>query len=352
MRRRSRRVQVGDVPIGGGAEIPVQSMTKTHTEDVPSTIAQIRRLEAAGCKIVRVAVPDKSALEALPKIKQAINIPLVADIHFRADLAIGAIRAGVDKIRINPGNISAGKLVEIARYAKQAGVPVRIGVNSGSVKIKRGENVGDAMVRSALEAAEIFQDAGWDELVLSLKASDVMQTIECYREVAERCDYPLHLGVTATGLPREGVVKSSVGIGVLLAEGIGDTLRVSLTDDPVREVEVGYLILESLGLAERGRVRIISCPMCGRCQIDLLKLLEEVRESLADVQAPIKVAVMGCMVNGPGEARDADVGIAGGEGKVVVFRKGRIVRMVDEADAIKVLQEEIDEILQGEKKGL
>ena len=342
-RRQTRTVNVGPVAIGGGAPVSVQSMTTTHTEDIDATVQQTAELEALGCQIIRVAVPTKAAAESLGEIKRQIGIPLVADIHFEANLALQAIAQRVDKVRINPGNITdEAKLHAVIDAAKDAGIAIRIGVNSGS--IRRPDDPDDAdmvdlMVERVLEYCLLFERRGFGDIVLSLKTSDCLSTMLACRRIARRCDYPLHLGVTAAGPPSQAVVKSAIGIGGLLAEGIGDTLRVSLTGPPHQEVEIGYQILEALGAPARGP-RIVSCPTCGRCQIDLVQTVEEVERRLPKTGRPISVAVMGCIVNGPGEARECDVGIAGGKGFGFLFRKGEKIRKVPQDQFVDVLIEE------------
>ena len=348
-RREAREVTVGSVVIGGDKPVAVQSMTTTHTEDVDATVAQIAELEAAGCQIVRVAVPTKRSAAALGHIKRQIASPLVADIHFEANLALAAIAQGVDKVRINPGNIKdQAKLNAVIDAAKDAGVAIRIGVNSGSI---RGADDADAeltdlMVETVLEYCRVFERRGFEAIVLSLKASEVMQTMEAYRRIAGRCDYPLHLGVTAAGPPSVAVVKSAIGIGGLLSEGIGDTLRVSLTHPPVEEVRVGFQILQALGLHHSGPT-IVSCPTCGRCEVDLVALVEEVERRLPKQGKPVSVAVMGCVVNGPGEARECDVGIAGGKGFGFLFRRGEKIRKVPESEMADVLVSEALALMAG-----
>ncbi|HHV61616.1 MAG TPA: flavodoxin-dependent (E)-4-hydroxy-3-methylbut-2-enyl-diphosphate synthase [Firmicutes bacterium] len=348
-RRKSRRVNVGTVQIGGDAPVSVQSMTKTDTRDVKATIEQIARLEEIGCDIVRVAVPDVEAAEALRLIRKATRVPLVADIHFDYRLALRALEAGVDKLRINPGNIGPRSGVEeIAREAASRGVPIRVGVNAGSLDRrlldKYGGRTADALAESAIESAKILEDAGFGDIVISLKASDPATTIDAYRLVAKACEYPLHVGLTEAGSPRSGTVKSAIVIGLLLAEGIGDTIRVSLTGDPVEEVRVGREILMTLGM--RGReVEIISCPTCGRCKVDLRKVVREVEDKipgiLPNLRFPLKVAIMGCEVNGPGEARDADIGLACGKGGGILFIKGEMVRRLNEDEFVDALVGEI-----------
>lgn len=338
-RRHTRQVRVGTLVIGGDALVSVQSMTNTATADVDATIAQIHRLEEAGCDLVRVAVPDESAAEVLSRIKSQIHIPLAADIHFDYKLALMAIEQGVDKLRLNPGNITDPEKIKlIADKARERGIPIRIGVNSGSIDRKRyGPPTAEALVQSALDEVELLESRGFSDIIISLKSFDVPTTLKAYRLAAGKVDYPLHLGVTEAGLLRQGTIRSAVGIGALLAEGIGDTLRVSLTADPVEEVRVGFEILKSLNLREQG-FTIISCPTCARCSIDLVDIVTEVERRLEQMKGlpPIKVAVMGCEVNGPGEARDADVGVAGAKDGGVIFSEGRAVkkvtadRMVDE----------------------
>jgi (E)-4-hydroxy-3-methylbut-2-enyl-diphosphate synthase len=328
--------------------ISVQSMTKTDTRDVSTTTRQIKRLEKAGCEIIRVAVPDMESASALSKIKKGIKIPLVADIHFDYRLALKAIEAGVDKLRINPGNIGAEwKVGEIVKSAKEKKIPIRIGVNAGSLprdlltKYKRPSPL--ALVEAALRQVRILEDLNFNDIVISLKAFDVPMTVEAYQLISKKTNYPLHLGITEAGLPLVGSVRSALGIGLLLVEGIGDTIRVSLTGDPVEEVKVGYEILKSLNLREHGPT-IISCPTCGRCEIDLISLSKKVEQKLKHVHAPLKIAVMGCVVNGPGEARDADVGIAGGKGYGLLFCKGKELWKVKEKDLLKVLVEKVQDL--------
>ncbi|HBT47790.1 MAG TPA: 4-hydroxy-3-methylbut-2-en-1-yl diphosphate synthase [Peptococcaceae bacterium] len=349
-RRPTRRIFVGKVAVGGGAPIVVQSMTNTDSRDVASTVEQIKRLEAAGCEIVRVAVPDREAARALGSIKAQVDVPLIADIHFDYRLALEALAAGADGLRINPGNIGGVRALEqVAREAAKRGVPLRVGVNAGSLEREvmeaHGGITAEAMVESALRSIRLLEGMGFFNIKVSLKASEVPLMVDAYRLLAQRVDYPLHLGVTEAGPLLPGAVKSAVGLAILLSEGIGDTIRVSLTGDPVREVEVAYTILRSLGLRKRG-VEIVSCPTCGRCQIDLEDLVARVEEKLQGLEIPLKVAVMGCAVNGPGEARQADVGIAGGRGWGMVFREGEPVRRVPEGRLLDALEEEIDKILE------
>lgn len=322
----TRRVVVGGVPIGGGAPVVVQSMTNTNTADAAATVAQIRRLEAAGCEIVRVAVPDFAAAAALPEIKRAISVPLVADIHFDYRLALASIEAGVDKLRLNPGNITdPARIGEVADAAKRAGVPIRVGANSGSLAKDyldaHGRATASGMVDSAQNEIRLLERHGVEDIVVSLKATDVRTTIDAYRAVAAEVDYPLHIGITEAGTAWEGAIRSAVGLGILLAEGIGDTLRVSLAGDPVAEVGAAYEILRSLGLRQRG-IDLHVCPTCGRTGIDLARIADEVRRSLGDVVEPVKVALMGCVVNGLGEVKDADVGLVGARGQGTVYVDG------------------------------
>jgi len=343
-RRVTRLLRVGSVGIGGDAPVSVQSMTNTPTADVEATVAQIHRLEAAGCDIARVAVPDEEAARAIREIKSAISIPIVADIHFQHKLALASLEAGADKLRINPGNIGSKDKVEIvAKAAKERGVPIRIGVNAGSIdRAKYGMPSAEALIESGLDEVRVLERLGFEDIVISLKAFDVPMMIRAYELASERCDYPLHLGVTEAGLAWEGTIRSSVGIGALLAEGIGDTLRVSLTADPVEEVKVGKEILNSLGLWQKPYT-LISCPTCGRCAIDIRTIADEVRRRLEanPPSRPITVAVMGCVVNGPGEASLADVGIAGGSGASAVFAHGEMLRTVSEDELVDELMKEI-----------
>ncbi len=345
-RRISREIKLGDVTIGGGAPIVVQSMTNTDTRDVRATVEQIERLREVGCEVVRVAVPDMDAARRLGEIRKRIFIPLVADIHFDYRLALEALRQGVDGLRINPGNIGGPKKVrEVVTAARERKVPIRIGVNSGSLEkhilAKHGGVTPQAMVESALSHVRILEEMDYREIKISLKAPDVLLTCEAYRLLAREVDYPLHLGITEAGTVFSGTVKSSVGLGILLNEGLGDTIRVSLTADPVQEVRVAWAILNALNLRKRG-VELVSCPTCGRTQVDLIPVAEEVERRLAHVRAPIKVAVMGCVVNGPGEAKDADVGICGGKTHWLLFRKGEIVRKLRPEEAVEVLVKEVE----------
>ncbi len=345
LRRNTRPLQVGAVKIGGNVPVSVQSMTKTDTRDIPATVRQINELAAAGCEIVRLAVVDAEAAQAIAAIKRQTNIPLIADIHFDYRLALECLDAGIDGLRINPGNIGERSRVEmVTQKALAKGIPIRIGVNAGSLEKPLLERFGgvttEALVESALGHIRILESLNFYDIKVSLKASHVPLMIQAYRELSKVVNYPLHLGVTEAGAGRYGSVKSAVGIGTLLAEGIGDTLRVSLTGPPVEEVRVGFEILKSLGLREKG-AEIISCPTCGRCQIDLLPLVERVEQELANLKHPLKIAIMGCVVNGPGEARQADVGLAGGKGMGLLFRKGEPLRKVKEAEMAEALLAEI-----------
>jgi (E)-4-hydroxy-3-methylbut-2-enyl-diphosphate synthase len=344
-RRHSLALPLGRLTIGGGAPITVQSMTNTPTPDVEATVAQIQRLEAAGCDIVRVAVPDRASAEAVGRIKALIGIPLVADVHFDHRLAILAAQAGADGLRINPGNIGGRrKVAEVVRCAGDHGIAIRIGVNAGSLEkalLKaHGGATPEAMVASAMRHVELLRGMDFHRIKISIKASDVPRTVAAYRLLAQQTDLPLHLGVTEAGGLYPGIVKSALGIGMLLAEGIGDTLRVSLTRDPVEEVRVGFEILRALDIRHHGP-EIISCPTCGRTRIDLFAIVEKVERALLTRALPIKIAIMGCVVNGPGEAREADIGIAGGDGTGILFRKGRVVRQFPEDRLVEVLMEEI-----------
>ena len=347
----ARSIAIGDVLVGGDAPISVQSMTNTRTDDVEATVGQIQRLEAAGCEIVRVAVPDKAAAGALPDIIARASIPVVADIHFDYRLGVAAIEAGVHGIRINPGNIGARERVEaIVAAAGKTGIPIRIGVNAGSLEKdvleRHGRPTAEGMVESALRHIELVESTGFHDIILSLKASDVLMTVEANRLVASRCDCPLHLGITEAGTVLSGAVRSSVGLGVLLAEGIGDTIRVSLAGPPEEEVHVGRKVLASLGL-RHGGITVIACPTCGRCQIDVAAIAEEIERETAHIRKPLVVAVMGCAVNGPGEAREADVGIAGGDGEAVLFRFGEPVERIGDAQVVGRLLAEIRSIQAG-----
>lgn len=343
-RRQTRPVVIGGVQIGGGAPVVVQSMTSTDTRNVEATVRQIRALEEAGCEIVRAAVPDEEAALALREIKKGISLPLIADIHFDHRLALASIENGADAIRINPGNMKREKLPEVVRVAANRGIPIRVGINAGSLEkdlLERyGGPIAEALVESALRNVRLLEDLGFTAIKVSLKSSDVPTMIEAYREVSRRTDYPLHLGVTEAGTLLNAAVKSAAGIGTLLYEGVGDTIRVSVTGDPVPEVGIAYGILRALNIRAVGP-DIIACPTCGRCEIDLLSVVEEVEHRLSGMREPLKIAIMGCVVNGPGEAAEADVGIAGGKRAGMLFKKGKPVRKVAEGDLVKALLEEV-----------
>ncbi|MBU1163242.1 MAG: flavodoxin-dependent (E)-4-hydroxy-3-methylbut-2-enyl-diphosphate synthase [Proteobacteria bacterium] len=344
-RKKTRQIKVGKVKIGGMAPIAVQSMTNTFTQDIVSTVAQIGRLEKAGCEIVRVAVPDKEAADAISSIKEKISIPIIADIHFDYRLAIASARAGADGLRINPGNIGSAKKVRaVVECVKEVNIPIRIGVNSGSLEkeiLKKYNGASaEAMVESAVRHIELLKSLDFHQIKVSIKASDVHRTLEAYRLLSSKTDLPLHVGVTEAGALFPGIVKSSIGIGMLLAEGIGDTIRVSLTRDPVEEVRVGFEILKALNIRRRGP-EIISCPTCGRCKIDLFDIVEQVDKALLTSTLDIKIAIMGCMVNGPGEAKEADIGIAGGDGKGILFKRGKVIKKFPQEKLVEVLLKEI-----------
>ena len=345
MNKLTRQIHIGSIAIGGGAPCSVQSMCSTDTRDIHSTIAQINGLAEVGCEIVRCAVPDQEAAHALAEIKRVSPIPVVADIHFDYKLALQVLEGGIDGLRLNPGNIGEKwKVAEIVASAAERKVPIRIGVNAGSLEkellLRYGHPSAEAMVESALGHIRILEDLNYQEIKISLKASDVMKTVAAYRLFSEQSDYPLHIGITEAGTLFSGTIKSSVGLGILLADGIGDTMRVSLTGEPKDEVRVGYDILKAVGLRQRG-VNFVSCPTCGRCQINLIQVAEEVEKRLQGVDKQITVAVMGCAVNGPGEAREADVGIAGGKGEGLIFRHGEVIRKVPEDELADALMEEI-----------
>jgi (E)-4-hydroxy-3-methylbut-2-enyl-diphosphate synthase len=376
MRRKTRQIHIGDVAIGGDAPIAVQSMTTTYTRDVKSTVAQIHRLEDVGCEIVRVAVPEMEDAVVLNEIKRQIHIPLVADIHYNPELALEAIRQGIDKVRINPGNLLNGRrsFEKIVQAAKERGIAMRIGVNSGSIdaldrkgqmqriqvrlrddgtlersdpaeaRRREREELAERMVSKALEYVGWCEELDYHEIAISLKSSTVLTAVEAYRRFSQRSDYPLHLGITEAGTLVTGAIKSSVGLGLLLAEGIGDTIRVSLSAEPEEEVPVAFEILRSLELRNRG-VTFVSCPSCGRVEIDVISVANEVEKRLSKVQTPIHVAVMGCVVNGPGESMDADVGLAGGKGKGVIFRKGKVIRTVPEDQFLDAVLKEVASLL-------
>ncbi|MEU6588122.1 flavodoxin-dependent (E)-4-hydroxy-3-methylbut-2-enyl-diphosphate synthase [Streptomyces sp. NPDC046881] len=357
-RRKSRQIQVGSVPVGGDAPVSVQSMTTTRTSDIGATLQQIAELTASGCQIVRVACPTQDDADALATIARKSQIPVIADIHFQPKYVFAAIEAGCAAVRVNPGNIKQfdDKVKEIARAAKEHGTPIRIGVNAGSLDRrllqKYGKATPEALVESALWEASLFEEHDFRDIKISVKHNDPVVMIEAYRQLAESCDYPLHLGVTEAGPAFQGTIKSAVAFGALLSQGIGDTIRVSLSAPPVEEVKVGLQILQSLGLRQRG-LEIVSCPSCGRAQVDVYKLAEEVTAGLTGMEVPLRVAVMGCVVNGPGEAREADLGVASGNGKGQIFVKGEVIKTVPESKIVETLIEEAMKLAeQMEKDGV
>lgn len=344
-RKETKQIRIGDVWIGGGNKIAIQSMTNTKTEDVESTVEQIHRLERAGCEIIRCAVPTMEAAKALGEIKKQIHIPLVADIHFDYRLAIAAIENGADKIRINPGNIGSKDRVQaVIDKAKEFRIPIRVGVNSGSLEKplleKYGGVTAEGIVESAMDKVHMIEEMGYDNLVVSIKSSDVLMCVKAHEEIAKVCPYPLHVGITESGTLLSGNIKSAVGLGIILNQGVGDTIRVSLTGDPVEEIKSAKLILRTLGL-RKGGIEVVSCPTCGRTKIDLIGLANQVENMVADIPLDIKVAVMGCVVNGPGEAREADIGIAGGIGEGLLIKKGEVVKKVKEEKLLETLRWEL-----------
>ncbi|MCI6629665.1 MAG: flavodoxin-dependent (E)-4-hydroxy-3-methylbut-2-enyl-diphosphate synthase [Lachnospiraceae bacterium] len=344
-RDKTKVIQIGNRKIGGGNPILIQSMTNTRTEDVEATVAQILRLEAAGCEIIRSTVPTIEAAKAIGEIKKRIHIPIVADIHFDYKMAIAAIENGADKIRINPGNIGSRDKVEaVVSAARERGVPIRVGVNSGSLEKDLVEKYGgvtaEGIVESALDKVHMIEELGYDNLVVSIKSSDVMMCVKAHEILAEKINYPLHVGITESGTVTSGNIKSSVGLGIILYQGIGDTIRVSLTGDPVEEIKSAKLILRTLGL-RKGGIEVVSCPTCGRTRIDLIGLANQVENMVQDIPLNLKVAVMGCAVNGPGEAKEADIGIAGGVGEGLLIKKGEIIRKVPEAELLETLRQEL-----------
>lgn len=345
LRENTKEVRIGNVTIGGKNPIAIQSMTNTKTEDVKATVDQILRLEAAGCEIIRCAVPNMDAAKAFKEIKKQIHIPLVADIHFDYRLAIAAIENGADKIRINPGNIgSEERLRAVVEKAKEYNVPIRVGVNSGSLEKNLVEKYGgvtaEGIVESALDKVRMIEEMGYDNLVVSIKSSDVMMCVKAHEMIAKVCPYPLHVGITEAGTLYSGNVKSSIGLGIILSQGIGNTIRVSLTGDPLEEIKTAKLVLKTLGF-RKGGIEVVSCPTCGRTRIDLIKLANEVENMVADIPLDIKVAVMGCVVNGPGEAKEADIGIAGGVEEGLLIKKGEIVKKVKEDELLETLRQEL-----------
>jgi (E)-4-hydroxy-3-methylbut-2-enyl-diphosphate synthase len=348
IRKETKKIKVGNIFVGGNSDISVQSMTNTDTKDVNSTVCQIKALEEAGCDIVRCAVPDLDSCISLKEIIENVKIPVVADIHFDYKIALKVIDSGISALRINPGNIgSMDKVKLLAEKAKYNNIPIRIGVNSGSLQKdilgKYGRVCPEALVDSAMEHINILEGVNFDDIIISIKSSNVLQMIESYRMISEKVNYPLHLGVTEAGTPWRGTIKSSIGIGALLCEGIGDTIRVSLTGDPVEEVRTGREILKSIGYINEG-IEFISCPTCGRTQINLISIVEEIEKRLSNCNKKIKVAIMGCVVNGPGEAREADIGIAGGKGEGLIFKKGVIIKKVKEEDLVEELIKEIENL--------
>lgn len=347
-RRKSRKIKLGNTTLGGDSPVLVQSMLNVPSTDIDGSVAQAKALAAAGCQVIRFAIPDEAALDLIEPIKNAVDVPLVADIHFNYRLALGAAQRGIDKIRINPGNIGSDDRVKaVADICREKQIPIRIGVNSGSLEkhilAKYGAPTPEAMVESAMYHAALLEKFDFNDIVISIKSSNVLTMIAAYEMAAQRCDYPLHLGVTEAGTERMGIIKSAAGIGSLLCHGIGDTIRVSLTDDPVKEVFAAMDILKAIGL-KNDSPYLIACPTCGRTRIDLVRLAKQVEEKLRDVHKPIKVAVMGCVVNGPGEAREADIGIAGGDGEGLLFKKGQILRKVPEDQLLTELMKEIDKL--------
>ena len=347
-RRKSKEVKIGSLTIGGSSPIAVQSMLNMPAHDIEGSVKQAKALEKAGCQIIRAAIPDMEAVRLIPALKEAVSTPIVADIHFDYRLALESIAAGVDKIRINPGNIgSKDRVRAVANACTEHNIPIRIGVNSGSIEkdilTKYGQPTAQALVDSAMGHVKLLQDCDFDNIVISLKSSDVPMTVEAYELISQICDYPLHIGITEAGTWKMSLVKSSAGIGSLLLHGIGDTIRVSMTDDPVKEVAAGYDILRATG-ARKDCVQIVACPTCGRTRINLISLANAVEERLASCTKPIKVAVMGCAVNGPGEAREADIGLAGGDGCALIFKKGEIIKKVPEDEALDCLMEEIEKL--------
>jgi len=352
-RRKTRQIKIGTVPVGGDAPVTVQSMTNTDTRNVEETVAQIKRLEKAGCELIRVAVVDMQAAAAIRPIREQVLIPLIADIHFDHRLAVASMENGAQSIRINPGNIGGPrKLAKVVDAAKAHAVPIRVGVNSGSLEKdilkKHGHPTPAALTESALRNVDLLEKQGFQEIKISIKSSDPLTTVEAYRELASRCDYPLHLGVTEAGGLIAGTVKSSVALGILLYEGIGDTFRISLTRDPVEEIRVGYEILRALNIRHRGP-ELISCPTCGRCQVNLFNLADEVEHHIQPIETPLKIAVMGCVVNGPGEAKEADIGVAGGKGVGIIFKKGKLYKKVAENELLEVFLKELDAMVEERK---
>ena len=344
-RDNTKKVNIGGRVIGGGSSVAIQSMTNTKTEDVAATVAQIKALSKAGCDIIRCAIPTREAAAALSEIKKQIDIPLVADIHFDYKLAIAAMENGADKIRINPGNIgSTDRIKAVVDCAKERNIPIRVGVNSGSLEedlVEKYHGVtAEAIVESALDKAHLIEDMGYDNLVISIKSADVMMCVHAHELIADKTDHPLHVGITESGTIISGNIKSALGLGIILNQGIGDTIRVSLTGDPLEEVKSAKIILRTLGL-RKGGIEVVSCPTCGRTKIDLIGLANKVENMVADIPLDLKVAVMGCIVNGPGEAKEADIGIAGGKGEGILIKKGEVIKKVPEEDLLDTLREEL-----------
>jgi (E)-4-hydroxy-3-methylbut-2-enyl-diphosphate synthase len=354
-RKKTRKIKIRDIFVGGDAPVVVQSMTNTATRDVDATINQIRQLEEAGCELIRLGVPDMESAKALKVITEATRLPVAADIHFDVDLAFEAIKSGVHKLRINPGNLrNKDEVRALAKAAKSAGIPIRIGVNAGSLDPEMHKKYGkicpEALVESASREIDLLREADFEDMIISLKASSVPLCVEAYRQMAERYDYPLHIGITEAGTKNFGAIKSAAGLGILLYDGIGDTLRVSLTDNPVYEIQAAWDILKALEIRTRGPI-LVSCPTCARTEIDVISLAQKVEEMTRNIPFPIKLAVMGCVVNGPGEAKEADVGIAGGKGKAVIFRSGQKVRIADESEMLEAFMEEVENFIRTNSGG-
>ncbi|AGB40669.1 1-hydroxy-2-methyl-2-(E)-butenyl 4-diphosphate synthase [Halobacteroides halobius DSM 5150] len=348
MRRKTKAVEIGDVQIGGNAPVSIQSMTNTDTRNVEKTVAQIKELEKVGCELIRVAIPDQEAATKVDQIRESINIPLIADIHFDYKLALEVLKRGIDGLRINPGNIGGeDKVRQVALEATKRKVPIRVGVNAGSlgrdVLKKYGYPTAEAMVESALENIKVLEKFDFTDIIISLKASDVLMTLKAYQLMAQEVDYPFHVGITEAGTVKSGTIKSAVGIGSILSQGLGDTIRVSLTGDPREEIKVGYEILKSLKLRDKGPT-LVSCPTCGRCEIDLVQIANKVEQEVAKLDQPIEIAVMGCAVNGPGEAREADIGIAGGKNEGLIFKEGEILRKVPADKLVDELMNEVEKL--------
>ncbi len=345
-RRKTKKVKIGNLNLGGNSPIIVQSMTNTQTSNVQATVKQIKELEEVGCELVRISIPDLESAKAISKIKKEVNIPLIADIHFSAELAIESIKQGIDKVRLNPGNFPQEKLKMVVDLAKEKNIPIRIGVNSGSLEKelldKHGKVTAEAMVESAEKHIKIMEDLGFNNLIIALKASDVFRTIKANKLLAKKVDYPFHLGVTEAGTKFSGTIKSAIGIGDLLLNGIGDTIRISLSSDPVEEVKVAWEILKDLDLRKRG-LEVTSCPTCARTNIDVIGLAKEIEEFGSKIKKPLKIAIMGCIVNGPGEAAESDLGVVGTKGLAMILKDGKIINRVEKKDILKVLKKEIED---------